>query len=93
MKVLNKGDIVYYARIIPSTGIYDLCELKIRTIYPDSFVGVDKHTKQALVCDLSDCDIKVFERRNDALKVIQEAEKNKKEFTKEVEINEEEYQE
>ena len=50
MKVLNKGDTVYYARIIPSTGIYDLCELKIRTIYPDSFVGVDKHTKQALVC-------------------------------------------
>ena len=80
MKVLTKGDTVYYARIIPSTDIYDLCELKIRTIYPDSFVGVDKHTKQALVCDLADCDEKIFERREDALRVVKEAEKNKKEF-------------
>ena len=93
MKVLNKGDTVYYARIIPSTGIYDLCELKIRTIYPDSFVGVDKHSKQALVCSLSDCDETIFERREDALCVVKEAEKNKKEFTKEVENDEEEYQE
>ena len=42
MKVLNKGDILYFARIIPKIGIYDVCELNIRTVEETYFVGVDK---------------------------------------------------
>ena len=44
---LKKKDIVYYARIIPNVGIYDLCELTIRTVEEDYFVGVDKQDKHA----------------------------------------------
>ena len=38
MTDLKKKDIVYYARIVPNAGIYDLCELKIRTIEDSYFV-------------------------------------------------------
>ena len=48
MKVLNKGDILYFSRIIPKTGIYDVCELYIRTVEETYFVGIDKKDKQNL---------------------------------------------
>ena len=38
---------LYYARIIPKSGIYDVCELIIRTITDDYFVGIDKMDKHA----------------------------------------------
>ena len=47
MKVTNKKDTVYYARIIPTTGIYEVCELHIRTVEDDYFVGIDKRDKHA----------------------------------------------
>lgn len=36
---LKKKDVVYYARIIPNTGIYEVCELIIRTVADDYFAG------------------------------------------------------
>ena len=44
---LQIGDIVYYARIMPTLGIYDVCELKIRTVAGTYFVGTDKRDKRA----------------------------------------------
>ena len=38
---LKKKDRLYYARIIPNSGIYDVCELIIRTVAEDYFVGID----------------------------------------------------
>ena len=81
MRLIGIGDTVYYSRIHHETGIYDLCELRVRTVYPDSFVGVDKDSKQAFLVSFDDCDEYVFDNRNDALKVVKEAEKNKKSFT------------
>lgn len=81
MKIIGIGDIVYWARIHHQTGIYDLCEIRVRTVYPDSFVGVDKDSKQAFLLSYDDCDEFVFDNRADALKVLQEAEKKKKKFT------------
>lgn len=81
MKIIGIGDIVYWARIHHQTGIYDLCEIRVRTVYPDSFVGVDKDSKQAFLLNYDDCDEFVFDNRADALKVLQEAEKKKKKFT------------
>lgn len=42
MSDLKIKDIVYYARIIPTCNIYDVCELTIRTVNKDWFVGIDK---------------------------------------------------
>lgn len=78
MKTLNKGDIVYYTRILPSVGIYDLCELKIRTITDTYFVGVDKRDKQARLFGFNSIDDVIFDNRSVALYKVQQAEKNKK---------------
>ena len=81
MKVINKGDTLYWARIHHETGIYDLCELYIRTVYPKSFVGIDKRTKQTFILNYELCDEFVFEDRDQALKVVKQAEQNRREFT------------
>ena len=31
-KTLNKNDKLFYSRIIPNTGIYEVCELTVRSI-------------------------------------------------------------
>lgn len=44
-EAFHKKEIVYFAHIIPQLGIYDVCEIIIRTIEDDYFVGIDKHDK------------------------------------------------
>ena len=39
---LHKKDVVYYAHIIPKLGVFDLCEIIVRTIEDNYFVGIDK---------------------------------------------------
>ena len=83
MKVLNKKDIVYYARIVPNSGIYDLYELSIRTVEDTYFVGVDKKDKRAFLFDYDAIGEYVFTNRKDALNRLKDAEKNKKEISNE----------
>lgn len=78
MKVLNKGDILYFSRIIPKTGIYDVCELYIRTVEKTYFVGIDKKDKQAHIFGYDRINEDIFDNRKDALNKVQRAEKNKK---------------
>lgn len=75
---MKNKDIVYYARIIPTTGIYDVCELKIRTVKDDWFVGVDKRDKRAYLFYQKDIYNVIFFNRNDALNKVRAAESNKK---------------
>ena len=88
MEKLNKGDILYWARIIPETGIYEVNELKVRTIEDTYFVGTEHRTKQAFLFAYFAIDNIIFADRNKALKMAQDAEKNKKTFD---EIEYEEY--
>lgn len=85
MKTIGIGDTVYYARCFHPTGIYDLCELHVRTVYPESFVGIDKHTKQVFLLGYNQCDVTVFDNRDEALRIVKEAEKHKRIFTKDSE--------
>ena len=50
---LHKLDIVYRTRIYPSLGMYDLDELKIRTVTSNYFVGIEKYTKKAFLFSYS----------------------------------------
>lgn len=77
-KTLNKGDKVFYARILPSTGTYDLCDLNIRTVEDTYFVGVDKKDKRAYLFGYDSLGKEVFEDRKEALATVKKAEKNKK---------------
>ena len=83
MKVLSKKDIVYYARIVPNSGIYDLYELSIRTVEETYFVGVDKKDKRAYLFGYDAIGEYVFTNRKDALNRLKDAEKNKKEISNE----------
>lgn len=74
---LKKKDTVYYARIMPSVGIYDLLDINIRTVAETYFVGVDKRDKRAYLFNNDALGKTVFTDRKEALKVVKEAEKHK----------------
>lgn len=80
---LNKYDIIYYARIMPTIGIYDLIELKIRTVEEDWFTATEERTQHAFIFKVSDFGNKVFINRNEALAKVKEAEKYKKKISDE----------
>ena len=46
---LTKGDIVYYARIMPNLGIFDVYDIKIRTVVDTWFSGVEKRDKKVFL--------------------------------------------
>lgn len=72
---LHKGSVVYYARLIPKNHIYEVCELKIRTVEDTWFAGVDKRDKHAYLLNITDVNQTVFEKRQDALALAKVAQK------------------
>ena len=83
MPQLKRKDIVYYARIIPNTGIYEVCELIIRTVADDYFAGMDKRDKRTYLFGYNAIDNIVFVDRKDALNKVKIAESNKKDISSE----------
>lgn len=81
--MLKKGQTVYYARIIPTVGMYEILELNLRTVTDEYFVGTENREKHAYLFGNSTLGKYIFEDRRDALKLVKEAEKNKKEISKE----------
>lgn len=73
---MNKGDIVYYARVIPNI-LYEVCELKVRTVEDTYFVGLENRTKHAFVFNNDNLNKTVFYDRKIALQIVKEAEKNR----------------
>ena len=90
MRELKIKDIVYYARIIPSSYMYDICELIIRTVKDNWFVGIDKRDKRAFLFYDTDINKIIFTDRKKALEKVKEAESKKKKVTN-IEIYYEEY--
>ena len=75
---LIKGDIVYYARIMPNLGIFDVYDVKIRTIADTWFSGVEKRDKKVFLFPYSAINKYVFLYRKDAVDVATNAEENNK---------------
>ena len=73
---MKKGDIVYYARVIPNI-LYEVCELKIRTVEDTYFVGIENRSKHAFSFNNNELDKIVFYDRKIALQIVKDAEKNK----------------
>lgn len=76
---LHKNDILYYARIMPTLGLYDVYDLKIRTIDEENrwFCGMEKRTKIAYLFSYDNIGKTIFFDRKEALKAVKQAEKNK----------------
>lgn len=81
--MLEKGQIVYYARIVEEVGTYEILELRLRTVEETYFVGTDNKSKHAYLFGMNSLDESIFFDRQKALKTVKEAEKNKKEVSKE----------
>ena len=75
---LTKGDIVYYARIMPNLGIFDVYDIKIRTVTDTWFSGVEKRDKKVFLFPFSAIDEYVFLNRKDAVDMATNAEENNK---------------
>ena len=88
MPELKKNQIVYYTRIIPSSGIYDILELKLRTVESNWYVGCEKRDKQAYLFYVSDIGKTIFVDRDEALVRVQEAESHKKYVSDETDYEE-----
>lgn len=78
--MLKKRDVVYYARIQPTLGVYDVLELTVRMVETDWFSALDKRDKRVYLFNNKDLNNTVFINRKDALNKVKEAGKNKKEL-------------
>lgn len=78
MSTLKLKDTVYYARIIPSSLIFDVLELKIRTVEDGWYVGIEKRDKQAFLFTDKDIGSSIFIKRTECLKTVKKAQKNYK---------------
>lgn len=74
---IKKGDVLYYNRIIPTCGVYDLLEVKVRTIADDWFCVTEKHTKQAYLFSYNKLENGVYRDRKLALKEIKKIQNRK----------------
>lgn len=82
-KEIKKGIALYYARISHNLGMYELCELKVRSVYDTYFVALENRTKIAFLFGYTLIGETVFFNRKDALEKVREAEKDKREISSE----------
>ena len=83
-EIYKIGNTIYYARIIPTLGIYDVCELKIRTITDTYFVGTDKRDKRAYLFSYNAVGKCIFSNRKDAVEKVITAEESNPKASKEI---------
>ena len=76
MKELKKGQILYYAQCLENCGVFEVLEIKLRTIEDTWFAGVEKRTRHAYLFSNDDVNKKVFFNREEALAVVKAAEKS-----------------
>lgn len=73
------GQIVVYTRILPTAGVYDLLEIKLRTVEDTYIVGCDEKDHTAYLVSEIEAETCIFTSRKDALNKIKEEKKKGKE--------------
>lgn len=81
---IDIGDIVYYTRIIPKSGMCYMQTLKVRRIYDKSIIGMDTATKMSYMIGEKYFNVFLFKDRKSAQNVIDKVD----EMTISKEINE-----
>ena len=82
-EIYKIGNTIYYARIMPTLGTYDVCELKIRTVTDAYFVGMDKRDKRAYLFSYNAVGKCIFSNRKDAVEKAIATEENSPKVSKE----------
>ena len=81
---INIGDTLYYARIMPKLDVYDVYELKVRTVEDTYFSTIDKRDKKSYLFSYNDIGNTVFFDWQEAVDKTKEAEKNKPKVSAEI---------
>ena len=81
---IRKNDIVYYARIMPKLDVYDVYELRVRTVENTYFSIIDKRDKKSYLFSYNDIGKTVFFDWQEAVDKTKEAEKNKPKVNAEI---------
>ena len=76
-KGIKPNDIIYYARIMPKLGIFDVYDLKVRTVADTYFTGIDKRDKKSYLFSYKDIGKSIFLNREDVVTKAHEAEKSR----------------
>ena len=74
----KRRDRVYYARMMPSLGYYEIHELHMVSIYDDYCSASDVKTKQAFILSTKEALELLYIDRADALKYLKKKEKENK---------------
>ena len=75
--IIAVGDTLYYARIIPELAMYDVLDLKVRTVRDNYFACIDKRDKKSYLFSYNNIDDTIFIYRRDAVNKVKDAEMNK----------------
>ena len=86
---MQRKDIVYYARIQPTLGVYEVLELIVRVVENGWFSAMDKRDKRVYLFTDKDLNKTVFADRKEALTLVKEAEKHKRKMTFTINDNDE----
>lgn len=78
---MKRKDIVYYARIQPTLGVYEVLELLVRVVEKGWFSAMDKRDKRVFLFANKDLNKTVFADRKEALTLVKEEEKHKRKLT------------
>ena len=78
---MKRKDIVYYARIQPALGVYEVLELLVRVVEIGWFSAMDKRDKRVYLFTDKDLNKTVFFDRKEALTLVKKAEKHKRKMT------------
>lgn len=71
---LQKGTQLYYARIMPTLGIFDVYDVKVAALYDTYFAAQEKRDKRRFLFNYTDLNKTVFKNRLEALELAQEKE-------------------
>jgi len=73
--MLEKDNIVFYARVIPVCDIFEVLQLVIRTANDGWYVGVHIDTHQAFPFDSGDIGVLIFSSKTEAEEIVKAAKK------------------
>lgn len=69
---LQKGDNVYYVRVMPSANYYEIHELVMVSVSDNYCSGTEKKTKQSFLFQKSNVENLLFHNRYEALQKLNE---------------------
>lgn len=80
---IKKKDVLYYAQILPSVGIYHVLEMKVATVYDTYFAVTEKRDKHRYLFNYTDINRSIFFDRSECLGRVKYAEAHGKKVSNE----------